>query len=185
MRHLKVGALLLVLAAGPAFAGGLGPYIGTWSTSDVDDDTGLGVKLELDMGSVWDLEIRVSQFEELQFPENQPQFEIEVTTIDLGIAYNFSKARKVNPYLGGGVSYGLLDLGILDDPTILGRISDELGFYALGGLEYQITRVLDLFVEVYYRQLEAEIEGDDLTNFVKIPLDSSGPGANLGILLSW
>ncbi len=178
MKRFAIALGLAALLASPASAGGLGGMVAYWSTDEAGGESGPGLKLELDFNNPWDLEIRWSLFEELERVSRGLRFPIQATPVDFGLAYNYSRDSKVNPYLGGGLSYVLVD-------SDFGEMPDELGYYGVAGVEFEVYPRLAIFVEGLYRQVEAEIEGNDLQSFVKVPVDLSGAGANLGLLYRW
>ncbi len=178
MKRFAIVLGLAALLASPAWAGGLGGMFAHWSTDEAGDETGPGVKLELDFNNPWDLEVRWSLFEELERVVGAQVFPIQATPVDVGLAYNFSRAAKANPYLGAGLSYVLLD-------SDLGEMPDELGYYGVLGVELEVHPKLAVFLEALYRQVDARIEGNDLQSFVKVDVDLTGPGANFGLLYRW
>ncbi len=178
MKRFAIVLGLAALLASPAWAGGLGGMFAHWSTDEAGDEPGPGVKLELDFNNPWDLEVRWSLFEELERVVGAQVFPIQATPVDVGLAYNFSRAAKANPYLGAGLSYVLLD-------SDLGEMPDELGYYGVLGVELEVHPKLAVFLEALYRQVDARIEGNDLQSFVKVDVDLTGPGANFGLLYRW
>lgn len=182
-KALIVLSVLAALAA-PAWAGGIGPMVAYWDTSEAGDDNGLGFKVGFDLGSNIDFDLRVSFFDSFANVQQGRLFALEATPIDVGFSYGFNPSGAVNPYLGGGLSYVLFKAEVVNraDQT---RVSDEPGWYAVGGLEAPIGGHFRIFGEVLYRQVKAQVEGDDIQTFVKADIDFAGPGANAGILFSW
>ena len=177
------------LAAGPncAWAGGLGPTIAAWSIEEADNDVGFGVKWEIDLGPRWDLEVRGAHLDGYTATIDGVDFALDIFPVDLGLAYNFNKDARVGPFVGFGVSYLLLDA----DATVAGepasaRVRDEFGFYGVAGVEVDLVANLALFAEAVYRQAKGAVQGDDLgSTFVDVAIDYSGPGAQVGLLLTW
>lgn len=168
---------ILALCAAPALAGGLAITASYWDPDDVDDDVGLGFKLEFAADARWDVEFRGAYFEEL---ESEPggAFSLEAVPLDAGIAINFNRYGNANPFLGVGGSYYLLD-------TDRGLIDDEFGWYAVAGLEVGVHERWAILFEALYRDVQAEVEGNDLGDITSIPLDLGGGAANLGLMLRW
>lgn len=182
-KALIVMSVLAALAA-PSWAGGVGPMVAYWDTADAGDDNGLGFKLGFDLGPSLDFDVRVAFLDGFANVQQGRLFALEATPIDIGISYGFNPSGPVSPYLGGGLSYVVFDAEVVGRAEGT-RVSDEAGWYAVGGLEVPIGGSFRLFGEVLYRQVKAQIEGDDIRTFVKADVDFAGPGANAGILFSW
>ena len=189
MKRVAAATLLLLLSSAPAWAGAAGVMFSYVSTDQADDDDGLGLKLDLDMGPRADFEIRASFFDNLLFPEEMPLFELETVAVDVGIGYDFP-ARRATPYLGGGLSYLFINSDTRPEPPAVaaqmrGRVKEEIGWYALGGVEVAVGRASEIFFEAGYRTLEAEIQGEGLQSFEAVGLDLSGGFGNIGIQIAW
>lgn len=185
MRKVLTMASLLALLALPAWAGGLGVMYTAWDTSDAGDDQGVGLKLELDLGSALDLEIRATWLNNMEFSAQGRAFKLEATPVDVGLSYEFQTDGKVRPFLGAGPSFVFLN-GKVDDNSGL-RIDDEMGFYAVAGLEAPFGKTGVGFIEVLYRDISSEFTSDGLLNrdFNDFGADLSGAGFNVGLMIGW
>ncbi|MDH3744101.1 MAG: porin family protein [Acidobacteriota bacterium] len=187
---LLFGVAALLLTA-PAMAGGIGLTASTWDTDTAGDDEGAGVKVEIDMGGAFELEMRWTFFDVLGQASQNDLFEFEAVPIDFGIAYNFRQDEKVNPYLGVGGTYVTLkpnqgSADILNDPS-RPRSQDEFGYYGELGFEVRATNKLSFFIEGLYRNIKGEIRGRDLNTDPNLDfqLDLAGASANVGLLYRW
>lgn len=177
-------ATLLTLLTVPAWAGGLGVGVSSWDTSDASDDLGLGVKIELDLGQWFDLELRGAWLDSLDFSAQGRNFKLEATPIDVGLGYDFRVGEKIEPYVGAGFSFVLLN-GKQSGPGAV-RVDDESGYYAVVGLEGGVHQRLSLFGEVLYREVSATFASDGLTrDFADFGVDLGGVAANVGVKLGW
>jgi hypothetical protein len=184
------------LAASPASAAGAFNVFGSWWDTDQADKTGGGgIAFALPVGRGWGVDLRASYHEELTneplealFDENDPVFQrtgLQVMPLEAGLRYNFAPGNRTNFYLGGGGSYHVLD-------SDFGNVDDEVGGYALAGIDFGNPAGLSFFVEGIYRFVEATVEIDpqDLDDFDDIEgiengvgVDLNGVGLNIG--MSW
>jgi len=178
MKRTAITAAMLLLLASPAAAGGVGLLVSYWSTSDADAEVGLGGMVEIDLNDTLDVEFRFAQLDGLSWPENAPVVDLEAFPVDIGLAYNFRGRGRATPYVGGGVSYVLFD-------TNVGEIDDEIGYYAVAGVDVAAANLFAVVFEVYYRDVDANLKGGGIAQFVDVPIDFSGPGANLGLMFRW
>lgn len=176
---LPLCTLAVLTAGAPAMAGDFGLYGSWWDTDALGETAGGGVKYAFgDAGLRF--EIRGSYFPDLtedfgQLIENGTgKAEVEAIVPEAGITYNFAPGSNAQFYLGGGLSYYLLDINRLE-------LDDEVGYYGLAGI------VLGgggtgpaFFAEALYRSVEGTITGSSITE--EIDLDLSGLSANLGVL---
>jgi len=96
-------------------------------------------------------------------------------------------ADALKVYVGGGAGFYLLDgEATIGGATVDFDPSDEIGFYAVAGVELHLSEQAAIFGEAKYTWLqvdEVEIDG------VKMDLDDEakldGVGANAGLLLLW
>lgn len=154
MKRLVLAVACALLAV-PAWAGSVGLMVSGWDTDEADQDVGLGTRVAIDLGRSWDLEARVTFFDELEAVVGGERFEIEATPIDLGLAYGFPTGRAT-PYVGLGLSYVLLDVNAPE------RLEDEFGFYGVGGVQVDVGKYLAVWIEGLYRSFDATLTGDNL-----------------------
>ena len=177
-RYIWILAVVLLAAAGPVWASGVGVTVSQWTTDHAGDDSGLGLKIGLSATANVDFDLRVSFFDSL-FAEGPETFEVEALPVDVGLSYNFRVSDKANPYVGGGVSYYELDA---KGPELPG----EFGWYLVGGVDMPIAKNWLVFAEGLYRQVEAQSESDDLgRSLIKQEMNLSGAAFNVGIGIRW
>jgi hypothetical protein len=186
--------LVLALGATPASAGHFNLFGSFWDTKDAGDTAGGGIGLGFPLGQRWGIDLRASYYEELTnegleaiFDDDETVFQrrgLQVLPLEIGLRYNFSPGNRANFYLGGGGTYYLLD-------SDFGDVDDEVGGYALLGVDLGNPQGVSFFVEGFWRIAEAKVSFDpeslddiddiDLVNGV--PVDLDGLGINAG--LSW
>lgn len=199
VRSLGIGLgvlVVLALAASPASAAGSFNLFGSfWDTDEADNTAGGGIAFALPVSPRWGVDLRGSYHEELTneplealFDEDDPVFQragLQVIPLEAGLRYNFAPGSRTNLYLGGGGSYHLLD-------SDFGDVSDEVGGYALLGMDFGNPDGLSFFIEGLYRFVEATVEFDpeDLEDIDDISglengvaVDLNGLGLNIG--MSW
>lgn len=191
-----IGAAMLVVALGatPASAGHFNLFGSYWDTDDAGDTAGGGIGVGIPLGQRLGLDLRASYYEELSndpldaiFDNDDPIFQqngLQVVPLEIGLRYNFSPGAGANFYLGGGGTYYLLD-------SDFGEVDDEVGGYALLGVDLGNPEGVSFFVEGFWRVAEAKLSFDpddfddiddiDLVN--RVPVDLNGLGVNAG--LSW
>jgi hypothetical protein len=183
-----------LLAASPASAAGTFNIFGSfWDTDEADNTGGGGIAFALPIGGNWGLDLRGSYHEELApepfeaiFDDDDPVFQevgLSVIPLEAGLRYNFTPGNRTNFYIGGGGSYHVLD-------SDFGDVSDEVGGYALLGMDFGNPDGISFFVEGIYRFVEAHVDFDpeDLEDIDDIsglengvPVDLNGVGLNLGM----
>lgn len=186
MKKWILGLFALVVLAGPLYAGGIGPMGAYWDTTDAGDDQGLGVRVTVDLGPRWNLELRSAWLDEFYQVDDGILFQVKAFPIDMGISYGFETSSKIEPYLGVGVTY--VDI----DPTVVGddigrrievEIPEEAGIYYMAGLDVPIMNdKLSLFFEAVYRNVKAKANSTDIRDF---DVDMTGAGANFGLVLNF
>lgn len=183
---MSVGALWLAGSL-TAMAGGLGAYGSYWSTKDADAGFGGGGKLQFMLGDIIGLEIRGSYFPDLNEEESLFKYELEVIPAEADLILAIPLGDLLRVYGGGGAGYYFIDAKIkgqgLDEKV---NVDDQLGWFAVGGLQVQLTEAFALFGEGKYTGIKAKFKGDDveeITDDVDMHLD--GFGANVGLLLTW
>lgn len=195
MRKIILMAAVASLLAAPAFAGGFSVYGSYWNTDQVDEALGGGVRLGIPLGSVLQLDVGATYYEELvdrpfdalgevetPFVENG----LQVVPIEVGLRFNLGENRRFNPYIGGGATYYLID-------SDFGEVDDEAGWYARLGAELGAVTGNGFFVEAGYRDVEATVENDpadfedfdDLEFEEKVAVDLAGPTVHAGYVWRW
>ena len=186
MKKWILGLFVLVVLTGPLYAGGIGPMGAYWDTRDAGDDQGFGVRVTVDVGPRWNLELRTAWFDEFSQVGDGLLFEVEAFPIDMGLSYGFETSGKVEPYLGVGVTY--LDINPKVVGSDIGRrieveIPEEAGIYYMAGLDVPVMNdKLSLFVEAIYRNIKAKANSTDIRDF---DVDMTGFGVNFGVVLNF
>ena len=188
MKRLWVGMIVAVLLVVPATASEIAGGVAFMDAEEADDDVGANVRLSLDVGESWNIDLRASFFNGHGFVQPVRTVNIEATPIDLGLSYDFNPAGRVSPYVGGGVSYMLFKSSA--DNTVLGetepsRVKDEPGWYALIGVKGPLGGRIGFYLEGVYRQVETDVQGDGLAAFDSISVDFAGAGAAAGLSFNW
>lgn len=177
-------------AAGSAQAIGLSAMGTYWNTKDADSAYGYGGRIISTSDEAGYLELRVSRFDDISEQEEGNDVALEVIPLELGFTMNISQESGVSIYIGVGGGYYMLDstLELADGTEVESDVDDEWGWYALTGLEIELTERIVLFGEAIYRQVEGTVKEDD-PNFDNITddvsLDLSGVGANAGLIFKF
>lgn len=193
LRTLLAAAICIAaLAPASTRAADLSLFGSFWDTDVAGDAAGGGFGLGFPLNEVFAIELRGTYFEELSddpfenaFDSDAPIFQnkgIQVLPVDAGVRLSFAPRAWARPYVGGGVSYFLLD-------SDFGDIDDELGFYVALGSRFGDGQGADLFVEGIYRKATAQLtfdpedfdDLDDLDIDEEVDLDLDGFGINLGV----
>lgn len=188
MKRIWLVVCLLALVGVPAGASSFGAGIAYWDTEDAGDDNGLGIKLSIDVGSKWNVDLRAAWFDGHGLTQGPRVLGIEATAVDLGLSYDFQTGGKVTPYIGGGLNYSLYDadsFNFVVDQREEARAKDEPGYYVVLGLEIPVKNAIAFYGEVMYRQSKPTVKGDGLASFGAIPVDFAGVGASVGIAYTW
>ena len=185
MKKVLAVASFLALVTVPAWAGGIGIMYSTWDTEDMSDDEGVGFKIEFDVGQNVDFEIRGAWLDELGAATQGEVLQLEAMPVDIGLSTDLMRDGKVQPFVGGGLSYVFLNAKIAGDSVL--RTDDEVGYYLVAGLRGNITERFSIFGEVLHRNLKTEFTSDGFLNrdFENFSADLAGIGANLGLSMSW
>lgn len=190
MKKWIFGLLVLALCAGPASANSIGFFVSHYSPADTSAEGGLGLDLELgSKASKVEFELRFSAYEVLLTDANPEVYRLRATPLDLGLNYNFAGGTKVAPYVGGGISY--MTFGFDGDasrstgqPRGAG-IDPEIQLYVQFGLDFEISTNWKASAELVYRDVDAEVESDDLGTPLDQKVDMSGPVFNVGLAVQW
>ena len=185
MKKILTMASLLALIAIPSWAGGVGVMFSAWDTSEAGDDNGGGVKIEFEVVSAIDFEIRAAWLGELDFVSQGQDFRLEAVPVDVGLSYEFLKDQKVQPFLGGGFSFAFLNGIVGSDAAV--RVDDEAGYYVVGGVESGFAERFTGFAEILYRGMKSEVRSDGFLNrdLEDVGVDLAGATFNIGVMLSW
>lgn len=197
---MKKGICVLALAAAlvsasPASAQGFALFGSYWDTDEAEE--GLGGGINLSFGNELAFDLRASYYQEL----SNNKFEhvvidnadllrkngLSILPVEVGLRYNFQPDGRVNPHIGGGVGYYILD-------TEIGDPKDEVGYYALAGATFRGNSGPGFYIEAVYRKAEGtvEIDPEDLGDIddvefdgEDVDLDLDGFGVNAGIIWRW
>ncbi|HEV8577738.1 MAG TPA: outer membrane beta-barrel protein [Thermoanaerobaculia bacterium] len=176
-RQILWTVAVLALLAGPASAADFGLFGSYWDTKDADQALGVGGKVDFARF----LELRASYFSDLTAdtsPESR-DFELKALPLEAGVNFKFAQSDRVQPYVGGGIGYYLLD-------TNRGDIDDETGWYGVIGANIKGSSNLGFMVEGIYRGMEATVRGDDPGDITgDVDIDFGGLGVNAGLLWSF
>lgn len=184
MKKWILGLLALIVLAGPLQAGSIGPMVAHWDSKDAEDDQGAGVRVTMDLGKDWNLELRTSWLDSFFQIGDGILFRIEAFPIDLGLSYGFETAGRMEPYVGAGITYLDIDPKVVDTDIrnqIEVSIPEEVGIFFMAGLDYPIMDdKLSLFGEAIYRSVKTRANSTDIRDF---DTDMTGIGAAFGIAL--
>ena len=178
----KVWRLLVVagLCAQCAWASGIAGYGSYWKTKDQGDGFGGGAKLKLDLIPQLSLEVRGTYFDNLADKDKWGDGKLQVIPVEGDLVVNLTIAEKLIPYIGGGAGYYFMDGKDPDGNKV--DIKDEVGAFAVAGLEIEIGEEVALFAEAKYTWLQIkEVEKVELDTAQKL----DGFGANAGLMLKW
>ena len=192
-RSLLLGVLLVLFGAGPGLAG-VTLYGAYWDTADLGASAGAGISFRTDNeGFAWELRGTyfpdlTEDFDKIFDSDTDSGFDLEIEAIplDLGVVVQFFGDTGFRPYVGGGVSYFLLDSNV-------GNLSDEVGYYGVAGLQLGSGRTLSFALEAVYRVMEGTLEtdvddfGDLFGNDIQdeVDLDLAGIGFHAGVVLQF
>lgn len=180
---LRLALLTLLISAPAAFAGELGLYGSYWDTDALGETGGAGAKWTFGDGPVR-FELRGTYYPDIS--ENIGQlvgdtstgnFKVEAIVPEAGISFGFLPNESFRPYVGGGVSYYLLDTNRFE-------VDDEVGYYGLLGAEFGAENSsVGFFVEAAYRWVEATVTNDEIDNIRDdATFDLNGPTVNVGVV---
>lgn len=183
---LSLAILALLVTAPAAFAGEFGLYGSYWDTDALGETGGAGAKWAIGDGPL-KFELRGAYYPDISEDIGQllgdtstGNFEIEAIVPEVGVAFHFAPGAPVRPYVGGDLSYYLLD-------TNRYEIDDEVGYYGLVGAEFgaEDSKVL-FFVEGQYRWVEATVTNENHLDNPNIEddatFDLNGPSVNAGVI---
>lgn len=164
---------------------------GSYADTDVLGSTGGGgIGFAFPLGDVVGLDLRATYLQELasdpldgifDFDDDNDVFSdsnINIVPIDVGLRFNLQRRGTVNPYLGAGGTYF-----ILDSDRRGAELDDELGFYGVAGLRFGDAVGASFFAEAMYRRAEASVafRDDDIDFDDKVSFDLDGFAVNAGV----
>lgn len=196
MKKAAVGVLFLALVcASPAAMAQQFDLFGSyWNTSDVDDTFGGGIGLGFPFGETGlGLHAKATYYQELTDEPLENLFEdddqgffaeesLEILPVDVGLHYEFAPRGSFSPWVGGGVSYFMIDTtreGI--------DVDDETGFHVSVGSRIGQREGANFFVEGIYRSTEATLNrerqpgDDDIDLEDEVAIDLDGIAINAGL----
>ena len=186
MKKWILALFALTVLTGPLHAGGIGPMLGHWDTQDAVDDQGAGVRVTLDLGPSWNLEMRATWLDSFFVVGDGVLFRVEAFPIDLGLSYGFETAGRFRPYVGAGITYLDINPRIIDTNLanqIEVRMPEEVGINFMAGADYPIMNdKLSVFLEATYRAIETKASSAALRDF---NVDMTGVGAAFGLVLNF
>src|SRR5439155_16562343 len=165
-------------SAGSANAGSVGLFGAYWNPTDTDAAGGGGLKWAIPLGrSPLDLQFRGTYFASVDRTDNAFRVKVRDFPAEAGVTVNFGR-QQVNPYVGGGLGYHFLD-------SSEGALRDEVGVYAVGGVEIGRKKGASFDVEATYRRMRGTVRSIHGTGQINISyhvdLDLSGPGVDAGV----
>lgn len=175
---LRKTVLLTILALGlcalPASATDFSVGGAYWDTKDADQALGVNGKLRFGI-----FELRGTYFSDVTAdtdPEHR-DFEISAIPLEAGLSFHFGEGDRVSPYVGGGAGFYLLD-------TNRGDVNDELGWYAVAGVDIPTHAGFGINVEGIYRGIEATVDNVDGDANIRdnVDLNLDGFGLNAGLV---
>lgn len=181
MKH--VGALMVALmaAAGVARAEGSLAAMGSyWNPDSFEDTIGYGGKLLMG-GKTFGLEVRGSYFDSLQQNDGKGTLDLQVIPVEVGLVLR-AGGQELIPYLGGGASYCFLEGNTANDESF--EVDDEVGWYAVGGLELSLGKSTAVFGEAQYRKITGTAHDDSVEDITgDVDIDLSGLVVNVGFAI--
>ena len=172
IKRLAAMVFTTFILAGASWANNTGLYGSYWDSDDLDEGIGGGAKVTFDVTNVLALDLRASYI-------NFDELEMNVVPLEGSLQIGIPFGEAISPYGGIGMGYYFFDADEAD-------VDDEVGFFALGGLELHLREGVSLFGEIRYFVLEADVkdaldEVEDLDD----ELSFDGYGVNFGLSLDW
>jgi hypothetical protein len=179
---MKSKVLLVLVAAGllsipaiPASAGEFGVYGSYWNTKDAASGYGGGAKVS------WGVfELRGAYFNDVTTKRvpDRVDFKIHAAPIGAGLKLNLTHDTPVTPYVGAGAAYYLLS-------TNRGSTQDEVGWYGVGGLNFNTQSAVGINVEAMWHDVRGTVKNlttDNVHIVNRTNIDLSGLGVNAGVV---
>jgi hypothetical protein len=184
MKRMLAVFAILALGTGAVWANGVGVLSSYWTPADADGGFGWGGKLQVDFGKYVGLELRGTYFADMSEDLGPVNLDLEVIPIEADLIGKIPLGSVVRLYAGGGGGYYMLDVKLDHGDSL--DVDDELGWFAVAGIELAPVENLALFAEFKYTGIKGTVKNDDIDNIVSgTDLDLSGPGANVGVMLTW
>ena len=159
MKKLILFAVLIVGMAAATQAADFGVFGSYWNPKDGDAAFGGGGSIHL---ATFPLEMRATVFPSTSI---QGGGDTLLVPIDIGLAVNLTRSKKVDVYVGAGGSYYFIDADH-------GNPDNQFGWYALGRVEVPVKGSMNVFGDVMYRGIE----------FEDIDADLSGVACSVGVI---
>ena len=183
MKRCCAFVFLALAAAGVARAEGSLSVMGSyWSPKGFQDTTGFGGKLLLG-GKSFGLELRASYFDSLKENDGLGNNDLQVIPLEAGLVLRAGEQELV-PYLGAGAGYYILNGNSSGGGQY--SVDDEVGWYAIGGLEFSIGKSTAVFGEALYRSVTGTAHADNLGDVhSNVNIDLSGLVVNFGFAIKF
>lgn len=175
MKKTIILALALALTLPAASSAAISVFASYWDTDELGEGIGIGARLGFSILPRVQIELGATYFDqldrELTLGPLSIDVEVDLEVIPLDVGVRLDLGRRGGFYVGGGLSYLLLD-------SDLGELDDEVGVY--GTLGIQFRRIV--FVEVIYREVEGTFDSTRLGPQIPTAVDVGlgGFGVNLG-----
>ena len=139
---VAVSALALILVLpGTASAIDFGVYGSMYDSNDLSEAFGLGVVVAFDINESFDFDINIAYFEdwENRFEDVEDLTKVEMGVIPVDFGFNWHSKPDGGFAVGGGATYGFVDIGGLDGWALRGELQFDLGDRAVLTLQYKHT----------------------------------------------
>jgi len=167
----KILLSLMILGSGfglsTAQAIDLGVNASYWDTSDGDSVWGVGGKV----GVPFIINRLLIEGRIYQFKEEDVDFfgDVDITPVDLGLAFHITQDQSVNPFILAGVSYNFVDSSDIG-------LDSNFGYYLGGGLDVPLGEGFGLVGEALFRSAEFDAKSGLSESF-----DTTGMTINVGL----
>lgn len=190
-RMLKKWFLWIVLMAlgswvTPVHAGKAGIFASHWDSKDMGSEIGFGALIRLNSGAGLQMDLRGSRFEFEKQHAGAGTTELELTPLELVFISPLAPAPDFRPYIGAGAGYYIAEGSYREGAreTEL-DVSNEWGYFLLGGLDIRLARSFNFFAEAKYTRLKIDdLETEDVPQRLS-RVTMTGLAFNLGLMLSW
>lgn len=171
-RMVTAFAAVLLLSA-PAQAGSFGLYGSYWDSDQADSSTGGGARIGFKFATILEVDFHGTYYPSFTTDVGGQSVDVRAKPLDGGLRFNLLPGGAINPYVGAGVTYYMLD-------TDKGDIDDKTGVYGQAGLEVGGSG-RRFFVEALWRKMESTIS---LASFDR-KAQFDGIAANAGFVWRW
>jgi hypothetical protein len=157
----------------PASAGSFGVYGSYWDSDQADKSEGGGVRVGFNFVKFLELDFHGTYYSSFSTSVLGQIVEVKAKPVDGGLRINLLPGGSVNPYVGAGVTYYILD-------TDRGEIDNQTGIYGQAGLEFggDGTR---FFVEALWRKMDTTVTLSAFDRDTRF----DGIAANAGFAWRW